>query len=212
VGRATAFPGFHFNTVSPLVVASSQALQARGFRRGPEIWVRGSDPGLAQDLVREHVEVISAVHAADRLTGTLRPQLAVFSYVRIVGAGASIVALCGLGLYVAAAADRRRLGRVLAVHMGLGRRDRMLATVAEMGAMVGGGLVTGIGLALVAFHLVAGHLDPLPGAPPPMLIRVDRPSLAACAIGALATTLVAALLIEGRARRASLPDLLHRDG
>jgi len=210
VARPRAFPGYQFNTTNPLVVVNAHDLARLGFSNGPELWVRSTDPRVADRLIADGLAVTAVKQASDRLSGDLQPQLWALSYVRVVGLAAGVVALCGLALFFAATAERRRLGSALAARMGLRRGDRIRATVTEVGAMLVGGAGLGIGLSWVALHLVIDQLDPLPGAPPAVLLRTGWTTAAASLGAALVTTVIVSALLDWGSQRTALPELLRR--
>ena len=152
----------------------------------------------------------TTVRAENLRSRTAEPQLWALRYVQFIGLSAGAVTICGLGLYFAAVSDRRRLSTTLARNMGLTRRRSTMATMAEIATMLTIGLALGAVLAGLAIRLVYSHLDPVPSDPPAPLLRYDAGWVLVCALAVVVVTVVAGLVIEARASRSSLPELIRR--
>lgn len=122
---------------------------------------------------------------------------------------AGAVTLCGIGLYFAANARRRRLGTALALRLGITARSAHRATLAEVAALLTCGLVTGLGLAWLSVALIYGRLDPLPNSPPSPLFRFDGPAAGWCLFGSAMAGLVLTVMVERSSSGRPLPELLH---
>ncbi len=208
--RARFFPGFQSQQARPLVVVDRAALERLGVVENPEVWFGSDDPALVDRVVADGATVIYSRQAGADLDGTLlQPQVWAIDYLRVIGLAAGLVTVAGLGLHFAADAERRRLGAALARRLGLSRAQLVGATVVEVGALVLGGLVLGVGLATVAVRLVFRKLDPLPRTPPEPLLRDDLALVGVCPLAAVVVTVLVALVVERRSGRTSLPELLR---
>ncbi len=208
--RPSAFPGYAFNSNRPLVVVNRTALARLGVDSA-ELWVNSESPTVAASVRAAGLNYLSLVRASDRTQGGLEPQLWSLRYLELTGLAAGIVAVCGIGIYFAADAPRRRLARALSLRLGVTSRTALLATGIEVGALLVSGLVIGVALAWLALRLLSGHLDPLPVAPPDTVLRFSLAGVGLCALAAVALTVAATGVVEQRAARASLPTLLRDD-
>lgn len=212
-GRADAFPSLGYVSDKPLVVVDRQALTRLGVVKHAEVWVDDPSPAIADRLADDGLEIVFSVRPGADVEGTLlQPQVWAIDYLEVIGLAAGLVSVAGLGLYFAANAERRQLGSVVARRLGMSVRQGALATVLEVAAILGIGLVLGVGLALLAARLVFRNLDPLPNASPAALLRFDSSVVLACGVAAMVTALVVTAVVERRAARASLPELLRDVG
>ena len=210
VARAKAFPGYGYESAKPLIVVDRSKLAKLGVTQAPQLWVASTDPDVAAQVKAAGLDVITTVRAATLRSAAAEPQLWALRYIQFVGVSAGAVTICGLGLYFAAVSDRRRLSTTLARTMGLSRRRSVVATMLEIGTMLTIGLALGAALAVLAIRLVYSHLDPLPTDPPAPLLRYDAGYVLLCAAAVVVVTVVTGLVIEARASRSSLPELIRR--
>ncbi|QYG91212.1 hypothetical protein HC251_01345 [Iamia sp. SCSIO 61187] len=212
VARADAFPGFEASRPRPLVVVDRAALDRVGVVEHPEVWLSDDSPSVPDRLAREGLSIVYSRRGAIDLAGAgtrLRPQIWAIDYLQVIGLAAGLATVAGLGLHVAADAERRRLGAALARRLGLPPRQVAGATAVEVGAILLGGLVLGVALAGIALRLVFAKLDPLPNTPPDPLLRGDLGLVGLCALVAVVVALVVTLVVERRSTRSSLPELLR---
>ena len=211
-GRAEAFPGYHFQRDRPLVVVNRDVLTDRGVLDHAEIWIDDPSPAVSERLAAAGAPVLFSTRPSENDDRSLlQPQTWATDYLEVVGLAAGLVTVAALGLYFAANATRRRVGTALARELGLPARSRVAATALEVTWILLAGFVFGTALAWVAVHLVFQELDPLPNSPPAAIFRLDRAIVAFCGLGALVASVLATAVVERRAARASLPELL-RDG
>jgi hypothetical protein len=210
VARADAFPGYRFNSTRPLVVVDRGVLAAHGVVDRAELWVDSNRTTVAAEARGDGLPVNRGFLSSERLEqGNLEPQVWALEYLEVIGIAAGVVALSGLGLYLAVDAAARRAGTALARRMGMTVRAAVTATVLEVAAMLALGVVAGGALAWVAAQLVFDYLDPLPNAPPAPILRFEGAALVIGATVAVATAAVVALLVELRAHARPLPEVLH---
>lgn len=210
VARADAFPGFEATQPRPLVVLDRAVLDRVGVSEYPEVWSSDDSPDVPRQLEDAGLTLVYSRRAAADVTGTLlQPQVWAIDYLEVIGLAAGLVTVAGLGLHFAADAERRRLGAALARRLGLSGRQVVGATVVEVGAILLGGLVLGVGLAWTAVRLVFHQLDPVPQTPPDPLLRYDVGLVGVCALAALVVAVLVTLVVERPSARASLPELLR---
>jgi putative ABC transport system permease protein len=210
VARADAFPGFEATRPRPLVVVDRAALDRVGVVGLPELWLSDDSASVPDRLAADGFTIIYSRRAATDVTGTLlQPQVWAIDYLEVIGLAAGLVTVAGLGLHFAADAERRRLGAALARRLGLSSRQVVGATVVEVGVILAGGLVLGVGLAWTALRLVFRKLDPVPLVPPDPLLRYDLALVGVCALVAAVVAVLVTLVVERRSSRSSLPELLR---
>jgi predicted lysophospholipase L1 biosynthesis ABC-type transport system permease subunit len=164
-----------------------------------EIWVGSTDPSVESDLTRDGLTILSRVAASERLdTATLTSVLWSLDFTRLLGGVAALIAIGSMLTYFLA--DRRQRRVADALIQLLGRQDITVAsTLIEAGCVLAVAAVTGLVLAAVAALIVVPLLDPLPTAPPELILRFDFKSAGLVILGiALATT---ACVVAGRTRR-----------
>jgi hypothetical protein len=216
VGRARVFPGM--TAKRPVVVVDGERLSAALADAGAsittllerELWARGdagavaaflATSGLAAEDVRT-VEGVRRETALATLTWT-------FGYLYAVGVGAALLALACLLLYLSARQHSTEVAYVLARRMGLRRATHRAALAVELAGMLAVAVVLGAGVALVAARLVLPRLDPLPDvAPAPLLAAPIRVLTLVAGLAALAAVSGAAL-VQRRADRARVTEVLR---
>ena len=211
--RAEAFPSMGYVSDKPVVVVDRQALTRLGVVKHAEVWVDDPSPAIADRLADDGLGIVFSVRPGADVEGTLlQPQVWAIDYLEVIGLAAGLVSVAGLGLYFAANAERRQLGSVVARRLGMSVRQGAIATILEVAAILSMGVVLGVGLAFLAARLVFRNLDPLPNASPEALLRFDGTVVLACGAAAAVTALIVTAVVERRAARASLPELLRDVG
>jgi putative ABC transport system permease protein len=208
VARAHAFPGQQ--TDRSLLVVNRSVLTHLGISEAPQLWVNSNDPSLLGRLQRDRLPVFAVNRASEVAASTaLQPQLWSLAYLQLIGLAAGAVTLCGIGLYFAANTRRRRLGTALALRLGIRPGSAHRATLAEVAALLSGGLVVGVGLAWVAVALIFSRLDPLPNSPPHPLFRFDVPTAVWCLVAAVVAGAVLTVVLERSSSSRPLSELLR---
>ncbi|HSK22626.1 MAG TPA: hypothetical protein VK906_05605 [Egicoccus sp.] len=177
-----------------------------------ELWI-GRGDGTVGDLrermadfgLLEHLEWADDLHDSPAVA----PVRATFAFVR---GQAAVIAALGLAALLAhhlGLARERALSAALAGRMGMARRSLAAADAVELGAMVAGAIVLGLGSGLLAARTVVADYDPLPAVPLPMVFEVPLAELApVVSIGALALT-ATVWLARRSARRADIAAMLR---
>ena len=211
-GTADAFPGLGFRARRPLVVIDDRVLDERGVRRFAEVWANDLRSTVPDRLsAAGHPPIFVTEAATGSIGSSIRSQLWAVDYLQIVGPAAGVVTVAGLGLYLAATSTSRRIGGAMAGRMGASHRLRLAVTALEIGGMIMMGWALGVALSWCAARVVLPELDPLPTSAPEPLFRYGIGVVLSTAAAAVAAALVVTVLVEMRAERASLPELL-RDG
>ena len=210
--RAAAFPGLGRTSGRPLVVINGKALDALGVNTDPELWVKREGLTSANALRADGLLAIFTRTPGDRTGGSLQPQLWALRYLRQIGFLGTLVVVAGVGLYFGSASERRRLSSTLALRLGLRRSRLLAATAAEIALMALAGLVLGATSAIIVTRLVFVHLDPLPGEPPPAVLRFDWAVIGWASVAIVIVFVLAATAVERRSHAAALPEVMRRVG
>ncbi|HEX6236486.1 MAG TPA: hypothetical protein VFZ68_04790 [Acidimicrobiales bacterium] len=209
VDRAGAFPGYGFRHRRPLVVVNRAELTRRGVLEPVEVWIDDPSPAAGEAVSATGVEVLFAIVPESNIERSLlQPLTWAIDHFEIIGLAAALVTVAGLGPYFAAQ-GARQLGTTVARRLGMSPFQAGAATILEVLVILAAGFVFGAGLALMAVRLVFGNLDPLPNTPPDPILVVNRWILVLCAVGVVAVSALVSGIVERRASRASLPELLR---
>jgi putative ABC transport system permease protein len=212
VNRPTAFPGLGYGSTRPLLVVNADALIAIGASFDEQLWFRGDDPGLLDEVRAAGLDATVVRRASNLVSGDLQPQLWALGFLKVLGIVSAVVAVSALVLYHAAIGRRRAVGDSMCAYLGMSTRSALVASALESGVMALTGLVLGVGSSWLAVALVYRHLDTAPETPPAPLLRLD---VAGAALGLLGVAVVASLtaaLLETRRRRTSLDQVLRNAG
>ncbi len=214
--RASSFPGARRDR--PLVVVSQANLdrlieesQLPVVPLVTWIWTAGLDEDVVQDDLREAGIGFSFTTSAERALDLTRFQVVIwtFDFLRLYAALAGVIVVGGILLYVDSRQRARNLSYVLARRMGLKMRDHFLATLIEIGSVVGVGAVIGGLTAAVGARSLYRILDPLPEIPPTPRWEAPLTIFLIVMVLAAGLSLVAAWLAQRTADRADVPGLLR---
>jgi putative ABC transport system permease protein len=220
VGELNGFPGMPAG--APLVVAGTRALERVVAKQGLilddlqpqyELWVRGSVAPVVRALRQDGIypaTVITAAHVAE--TPGFLALSWLFGYLEALGALAGLLALVALVLYVESRQRAREVSYALAVRMGLTRAAHLLSVALELLAMLLGAFAIGAVLAAAGSFTVHGKVDPLPQFPPGALFRLPRGLLAILAAAVVVSAAGAALIVQRRADRANVAEVMRLAG
>ncbi len=220
VAELKGFPGMPAG--APLVVAGTRALQRVLATEGLilddlqpqyELWVKGSPAPVVQALRRAGIfpaTGITAAHVA--ATPGFLALSWLFGYLEALGALAGLLALVALVLYVESRQRAREVSYALAVRMGLTRGAHLLSVAVELAAMLLGAFVIGAVLAAAGSFTVHGKVDPLPQFPPGALFRLPGGLLAVLAGAVVVSAAGAAWIVQRRADRANVAEVMRLAG
>lgn len=222
--RPEAFPGMRENV--PLIVVDARRFfpligpydptdpetQVNPVRQvfRPEIWSAGSPTDVERYLVSRDTRLLD-VQTREQVAA--RPDLLAptwaLGYLTAVGAAVGCLALGALVVY----ADQRRAARAtsyaLARRMGLSASGNLLATAAELLAVLAVALLVGVVAALAVGWVVAGHVDPAPRVAPAPQLEVPLVALAVSAAGVVVSALATAAWLQLRADRTDIAEVLR---
>jgi putative ABC transport system permease protein len=227
VGHTTAFPGMS-RADRPLLVVATAALasSARGAstvavdaeaevraRTGHEVWTR-EDPPAVLAVLREAGTVPGTVRTAGTVmrTPVFLTVSWTFSLLQALGILAGLVALIGLVLYVQARQRGRLVAYALARRMGLTRGAHLRSVALELAAMLLFSFALGTILAVITSSLVYRRLDPMPGIPPALDLRLPAAVLGLTLAGVGLAALAGALLVQRGADRANVAEVMRLAG
>lgn len=165
--------------------------------------------------------------AAGRALATLRPEFPpqttdtflrdpnvvlatrTFGFMRLIAAGAGVLALLGLLLYLQARQRSQAIASVLARRMGLGRLEETASLTIELGGILAFAGLLGGGVAIAAAEPIVHRIDPLPVDPPSPLFTVPVAVLLISAAALLVFALVSGALTSWLARRTDIAEALR---
>ncbi|MFF4594437.1 ABC transporter permease [Amycolatopsis sp. NPDC001319] len=164
-----------------------------------ELWLRG-DPGrIVPALSAAHVPVGTLSQAQDvTANGVYAAITYTFLFLTAVSVLAGAIVLVGLLLYLNSRARARRSAYLLLRRMDIGPRSHWRALLYEVGGLLAGGFVAGLGFAAIAVAITSAGYDLDPAAAPGTLIAAPWSLTARLA----AATLLAAVLATLAAQRA----------
>jgi putative ABC transport system permease protein len=213
VGRASLLPGAPSAGVDTVLVARSALVRGAPNlvgQGGPEVWMRG-DPTASLAALRDAgIRTAGARIAADvARTPSFLAVSWTFDFLQAIGAVTALVAVLGVVLYLQARQQSREVAYALASRMGLRSGAHRLSVWLEVLAMLAVSLVVGAVLASLSVWMVLGKLDVLPSARPGPQFRVPWSLLGAIAVGLLLTAALGAWLVQRRAERANVAEVLR---
>jgi putative ABC transport system permease protein len=220
VDTVRAFPGMPRDT--PMVITNLRLLGAEAARSGLgiqdlggyyEIWAAG---GLGQILhalgtVGLYPTAVTTAASVARTPAFLALSW-LFGFLESLGVMTGILALVALLMYVESRQRTREVSYSLATRMGLTSREHRRSVMLELGAMLGAALVIGGVLALVGSFIVYRKVDPLPDIPPAALYRVPGVLILAVAAVVAAFAWLAAAVVQRRADRADVAEVMRVAG
>lgn len=213
VERGEAFPGL--SHVRPLVVVaatSAQALDpdlfdAPGWSR--QVWASGEDADerlLAAGVAAPQLERAAEAAAQPRLVAVSWALTALQGF----GILATVLALAGVLLFVAARQRATRISYALARRMGLRPAEHRRALVGEVLVLLSAAWVVAAGLGSLATALVADGLDPLPDLAPSPQAAIPLGTLGALAAVLIIAGVLGALALQRGADRADIAEVMRR--
>jgi putative ABC transport system permease protein len=212
-----AFPGMRPGR--DLVVADAagflRATQAARVTVLPthELWAKGQPDQVLAALREGRVPVDGAATAdAAKETPRFLALSWTFGYLEALGVAAGVVALLGMVLYLQARQRDREVSYALARRMGLSSAAHGLSVAGELAGMLLAAFVIGAGLAVAAAGLVYGRLDPLPTLPPGPVLRLPVGLFGAAAAVLVAAAAVGAWVVQWRADRANVAEVMRLAG
>jgi len=220
VGTTSGFPGMPSD--SPMLVAATPELERalgsatlglEDVQGNADLWVSGDAKPVTAAL--EDARLFpSAVTTASFVSGTSQ-FLALswlFGFLEALGLMAGLLALIALLLYVEARQRAREVSYSLASRMGLSGGSNLVSVGIELTGMLVVALVVGTALAAIGAFIIHQKVDPLPQLPPAALYRVPVGLLGAVAAALLIFAWLAAAIMQRRADRANVAEVMRLAG
>jgi putative ABC transport system permease protein len=219
-GRASAWPGMHAGLIT--LVASSDAVEQLeesgesslvGAAGARELWAKGDPEMILKTLKDRDVGVTLSHTAADaRSTPGLLAAGWILGYLQAVGAGAGLIAVAGIALYLQARASAGLISWALTRRMGLNPWSFRASIAFEVGAMLLIALAMGTGLALISAGLVYRRFDLLPSLPPAPVFAAPVATVAVALAALVVASAAAGLRTHRFARRSNVAETLRTSG
>jgi putative ABC transport system permease protein len=219
-GLAEAWPGMHSGLIT--LVASRDAVErlqesGRSSLVGAagllELWAKGGTQTIADTLDKRDVGV-TLVHTAEeaRTTPSLLAAGWTLGFLQAVGAGAGLIAIAGVVMYLQARARAGVISWALSRRMGLKPWSFRASIALEVAAMLLISLAMGTALALVAAVLVYRRFDFLPSLPPEPVFAAPVATVAVALGALLLAAAIAGLRTHRFARRSNVAETLRTSG
>jgi hypothetical protein len=209
-------------TDQPLLVVSRDALArsaaaanlpAEAIGGNAEVWARQDVDTLRRELGGA---VISTRQSASAAALLRKPAFAVVSWtldmLEVFSVVVGLVAVAALLLYVQARQRGQVVAAALLGRMGLARSAQRLSAALELAGMLLVALVIGGLLAFAAAALVFDQLDLTPQLEPGPMLRLPVPLLWQVLLGALVVSFAGAALVQWRADRANVAEVMRLAG
>jgi hypothetical protein len=217
VGVASSFPGAPRSTRQLLVVPADGLAATGAAARLPltaQVWARGEPGAVVAAMTAAGVAPAAPARSAAELAAT--PAFAsvdwTFGLLQGLGLLAVAVSLSALLLYASSRQAARTVTDALVRRMGLAPRAHRTATALELTALLGIAYLIGASVAVAAAALVVPRLDPLPGQVPGLRLwlPLGRIGLVGAALPIVAW--LAAALLQRRAGRADVAEVMRLAG
>ncbi|MGH3322434.1 MAG: FtsX-like permease family protein, partial [Streptosporangiaceae bacterium] len=210
VGAPDYFPGQR--TGYQVVVMDRRVLAHYTSQANPELWVSGDEGTIEVALEDADAPVTHASYASDVLASSVdEPVTFTFEYLTALAMFTAAVGLGGMLLYLESRTRTRRVAYVLARRMGLSRLAHLASILAELGSVLGAGLIAGSALAVAALRVVAPGLDVDP-APPAALLATPWVAFAIAAVCVCGVIVLASLAVQWSSDRVSPAGVLRTPG
>jgi putative ABC transport system permease protein len=217
VGRANAFPGMLSRR--PLVVVDSDRL-VKAFEgqadplSGPsvsdELWIRGDAAAVRPALPSlSFVPGLVLTSAEVKDIPYIAAVIDTFLVMNGLGLLAALLVFAAMVMYLQARQRSEVVSYGLSLRMGMRRAAHLLATAAEVAAMLLIAYAAGAVLAVTAARLTVPLLDPLETIPPDPIGVVPIVTIAIAVPVLLLAAFVGGWLVERRARAADLGQVMR---
>jgi hypothetical protein len=217
VAVASAFPGAPASAKRLLVVPADRLAAAGVGDRMPlasQVWGRGDAGAVLAAMGGAGIPAAGAPRSVEEVVTT--PAYAsvdwTFGLLQGLAVLAVAVSLSALVLYAHARQRAQTVTYALVKRMGLGRWSHQSATALELAALLGMAYVVGAAVALLAAALVVPRLDPLPARAPALRLLLPLHELALVGGGLIVVAWLAALLLQRRADRADVAEVMRLAG
>lgn len=220
VGRASAWPGMHSGFVTLVAsIDSVERLQEAGTSSlvgaagARELWAKGDPETIIDTLEARNIGMTFTQTAEDaRTTPGLLAAGWTLGFLQAVGAGAGLISIAGVALYLQTRARSGVISWALTRRMGLRAWSFRASIALEVGAMLLLSLAMGTALALIAAGLVYRRFDLLPTLPPDPVFAAPIATVAAALAALIVAAGAAGLRTHRFARRSNVAETLRTSG
>jgi len=216
VAHVEHFPGAargRLTLVADLKTLDASGLELTSVETRYELWAKGDPAQILPVLRRQQFPVELAATAAQiRATPAFLALSWTFGLLQAFGILAGLITLLGVLLYLQARQQAREVSYALARRMGLDRRTHRRSVLVELLAMLLTAFVLGALFSTVAAALVHGRLDPLPALPPGPLLAVPQLMFGVTALGIIVVCAAGAALVQRRADRTRVAEVMRLAG
>ena len=219
VDRASVFPGMSLRR--PLVVVDRDGLERVTDEAGiaspvadiaseTQAWVKGETNDAVEALQSSSLRPFPVVTAEEvERNASIRAVTNTFSLLKLLGFGASLLAVVGVLLYLQTRHRGRVISYALARRMGLTPASHRNAMTFEVASILAASFVLAAALALAAARLVLSDIDTLANVPPAPLLRVPISILVWATAGLVAASLIGGLLAHHAAARMRIAEVIR---
>ncbi len=194
-GMTVGQPGLLVSRAVLKRVAARHHIDDPGSGAGGLIWARGNPAEIEGILDASNIKpAFFTTFNLIRGDPSVRAGKRSYGYLRAIGGGAVVLALLALLLYLQARQRGQIVASALLRRMGMRARSDTAAIGLEAASIVLLAFLVGLVVAVIAAHLVAPHVDPLPQYPPGTSLVVPWIELVLVGLGA---TVVAVPLAAG---------------
>jgi len=178
-----------------------------------ELWAKG-DPRRILPVLRSDGFPLELTTTAVtvRTTPAFLALSWTFGLLEAFGVLAGLITILGIVLYLQARQQAREVSYALARRMGLGRRVHRRSVLVELLAMLLTAFVLGAVFSSVAAGLVHGRLDPIPALSPGPFLELPAVLFAATAGGIILVCAFGARLVQRRADRTNVGEVMRLAG
>jgi putative ABC transport system permease protein len=212
-GMATDQPLLVVSRAALARLAAAAGLPAEAIGGNAEVWAKQDVDTLRRELGGA---VISTRESASAAALLRTPAFAVVSWtlsmLEVFSVVVGLVAVAALLLYVQARQRGQVVASALLGRMGLARSARRLSAALELAGMLLLALVIGGLLAIAAAALVLDQLDLAPQLEPGPILRLPVPLLWQVLLAALLVSFAGAALVQWRAGRANVAEVMRLAG
>jgi putative ABC transport system permease protein len=220
VGRASAWPGMHSGFITLVAsIDSVERLQEAGTSSlvgaagARELWARGDPETIIDTLEARNIGMTFTQTAEEaRTTPGLLAAGWTLGFLQAVGAGAGLISIAGVALYLQTRARSGVISWALTRRMGLRAWSFRASIALEVGAMLLLSLAMGTALALIAAGLVYRRFDLLPTLPPDPVFAAPIATVAAALAALIVAAGAAGLRTHRFARRSNVAETLRTSG
>lgn len=212
VATVDTFPGLRAPTTPMLVVDRGRLGEADRYAdRQIEVWTNQEHvDALMRSLAAQGVEVDRQRTPDTFVTAVdLLPVTWTFDYLRTIASLTGLIAITALLLYLAVRQRQRFAAYHLSARMGLRPSGQVRVLATEVGVVLGGAWLAGVGLGLLCVLAAYRLLELNPTFPPPPKFDVPLPLLGYTAAAVVLATAAATLVSHAVARSSRAGEVLR---